>query len=70
MKLAPKKFFTLSLLVLGIGCYAKDTPPPPPAGTPPPPGFPIDNGVFIMIFVGIIFSFLFLKKYINSAEKA
>ncbi len=49
---------------------AKQSPPPPPAGTPPPPGFPVDGSLFLMVLFGIIFSFIFLKKYSTLSKKA
>lgn len=49
-----------------MGFSAPGNPPPPPPPAPPPPGFPIDSGVLVLVFFGIIFSFLFLKNYSKS----
>ena len=46
------------------------TNPPAPAGTPVGPGFPIDNNIYFLLLFGVVFSFLFLKKYSNSNKKA
>ncbi|WP_339839802.1 hypothetical protein [uncultured Flavobacterium sp.] len=56
--------------MVGFSGMAKQSPPPPPAGTPPPPGFPVDGSLFLMVLFGIIFSFIFLKKYSTLSKKA
>ena len=68
MKLTPNKNYTLILLLTGLFGFAKQGPPPPPAGPPPPPGFPIDTNVYVLIFFGILFTFIFFRNFIKSTK--
>lgn len=69
MKLTPNKFIILTSLMLGFSSFAKQGPPPPPAGPPTPPGFPIDTNVYLLVFLGVIFSFIYFRNYIKSGKK-
>ncbi|WP_296311383.1 hypothetical protein [Winogradskyella sp. UBA3174] len=42
--------------------------PPPPPPPPPPPGMPIDNGILILIGVGLIYGIY--KAYRFSKQDA
>ncbi len=55
--------------MLGFSSFAKQGPPPPPAGPPTPPGFSIDTNVYLLVFFGIIFSFIYFRNYIKSGKK-
>tara|TARA_R110000850_G_scaffold175976_1_gene301788 strand:- start:34575 stop:34787 length:213 start_codon:yes stop_codon:yes gene_type:complete len=70
MKLTPNNFFLISLLMVCFSATAKQGPPPPPAGPPLPPGFTLDDNLFLMVVFGVIFSFIFLKKYSSFNKKA
>lgn len=70
MKFTPNNFFIISFLMVGFSGMAKQSPPPPPAGPPLPPGFPIDGSLFLMVLLGVVFSFVFLKKYSSLNKKA
>ena len=70
MNLTQNKFFIASILMVGFSGMAKVGPPPPPAGPPTPPGFPIDGSLLLLIVLGIVFSFIFLKKYSTTIKKA
>ena len=69
MKLTPNKYFSIPFLVIGFNAMAKQG-PPPPAAAPPPPGFPVDENLIVLMFFGVLFSFLFLKKKFNLSKKA
>jgi hypothetical protein len=55
------RFFLLfaGLLVSNYSSAAPDPPPP----IPPLPGLPIDDGVFVLVVIGVIFAFYKLYQY-------
>ncbi len=69
MKLTPNKYSLIAFLLIGFTAMAKQG-PPPPAAAPPPPGFPINENLIVLMFLGVFFSFLFLKKNFNLSKKA
>ena len=70
MNLTPNKYLTILFVLAGfVGFSAPGNPPPPPPDTPPPPGFQIDSGIFVLMFVAIVFSFLFLKNFSKNNSK-
>jgi hypothetical protein len=70
MKLSLRIFFLITFLIVGFSGMAKQGPPPPAAGAPTPPGFPIDGSNFLMVLFGVLFSFVFLKKYLSLNKKS
>ena len=56
-----KNFSILCLLLMGLTIYGQDL--PPPDGPLPPPGFPIDEGVFILLGISILFGLYKLYQY-------
>ncbi len=51
----------LSIISISTAYAAGGNPPPPPTG-PPPPGFPIDNGILILLFLALTLGFTYIKK--------
>lgn len=68
MKIIQNKYILIGFLMTGFTSLA-DTNPPAPASTPVGPGLPIDNNIYFLLLIGVVFSFLFLKKYSISNKK-
>jgi hypothetical protein len=60
MKMAPKipNLSVLLVLIASNAAFANKTPPPPT----PPPGTPIDNGILILLGMGIVYAFYLTKN--------
>ncbi|MEO8932677.1 MAG: hypothetical protein ABI295_00085 [Xanthomarina sp.] len=55
MKIQNKKIVASILFVLiSFVCVAQNVPGPPAPPPPPPPGLPIDGGIFVGLFMGVI----------------
>lgn len=52
MKKAPYIIALLMTFLCGVFTVEARNGPPPP-GVPPPPGLPIDQGVLVLLFMGI-----------------
>ena len=53
-----------------ISAQAGSNPPAPQPKVPTPPGASIDANLFVLIFLGVLFAFIFLKKYSNTNNQA
>jgi len=62
MKIFPNSVYLCILLLANCILYAQDGPPGPPPPSPPPPGTPIDDFVWLLLVLGIAFSFFVLRK--------
>ncbi|WP_395045544.1 hypothetical protein [Flavobacterium sp.] len=66
MRIVPSKLFIgLTALFCCNSMLAAPNPPPP---IPPPPGLPIDGGVFVLVFISIVFAYYklyYIKKASN-----
>lgn len=56
--------FTVHFFVYGVA-IAQQKAPPPPQRTPPPPGLPIDEGLFLVLFIGIVLGVYFILRKNN-----
>lgn len=57
--------FTAHFFVYGVA-IAKQKAPPPPQRTPPGPGLPIDEGLVLVLIVGIVLGVYFILRKNNS----
>jgi len=64
MKKAPYFLALLMTLLCGVFTVEARNGPPPP-GIPPPPGLPIDQGVLILLFLGIAVGYYKFKYQKN-----
>lgn len=60
MKITKKIIGSLLVFFMGIMSMVAETPPPPlksPKATPPPPprGFPIDDNIYILLIIALLF---------------
>lgn len=60
MKTVKSKFFLIIIYLFGVmHTFAKPNPPHPPhpnkTNDPPPPGLPIDDNLFIVLIIAILF---------------
>lgn len=55
---------TAHFFVYGVA-IAQQKAPPPPQRTPPPPGLPIDEGLFLVIIIGIVLGVYFILRKNN-----
>lgn len=69
MKIVPNTIYILILFLSASKCLAQGDQggPPPPTGQTPP-GFPIDNGLLVLMVIGILFSFYRFKTYIKNKK--
>jgi hypothetical protein len=64
MKNAPNNLALLMTLLCGVfSVEARNGPPPP--GIPPPPGLPIDQGVLVLLFIGIATAYFVFTQQKN-----
>lgn len=67
MKFFKSVFFTLMIFVLGmLNAFAANSGPPSPAGRrrpPPPPGLGIDENIFTMMLVALIFGIYIIYNF-------
>ncbi|MGO4820239.1 MULTISPECIES: hypothetical protein [unclassified Flavobacterium] len=74
MKVAFKKIVTSLCMLLVMVLYAEPQPPAPANmaaaddGPQPPPGLPIDENIFVLFFMAILFGIYITYKY-NSKQK-
>jgi len=67
MKLIVKTtFFFLILLVPAFSCFANTPPVPNPRRVPPPPAGPIDQWIWLVFAIGILFAFISYKKKLHT----
>ncbi|WP_281336988.1 hypothetical protein [Flavobacterium eburneipallidum] len=58
------RFFVLIALFFFTGSIiAAPNPPSPKKIPPPPPGLPIDENIYFLILIALIFSFYSILKY-------
>ena len=65
MKKINKIFFLLITLFINVIGFAKENPPPPNqrnAGSPPGEEVPIDNHIYWLIVLALVFGFYILTK--------
>jgi len=61
----------IHLLVYGLAiAQKKPLPPPQPENTPPPPGLPIDNGIAILLILGIVLGLYLIFSKNNKKLKS
>ena len=67
MKIVPNRLVIILVVFLlqGTALFAETGPPPPQSTPPPPPGLPLDDGIFILVFLSICFGIYKLNKIIN-----
>jgi hypothetical protein len=65
MKIIINKLFIIMLCLLGVSTAFAAPFPPPPTGKkpPPPPGLPIDENLFILVLIAILFGIYIIYKY-------
>lgn len=67
MKTIVYRFFVLMVTLFGVmGVFAASHPPSPGARTnnePPPPGFPIDDDIFVLVIVAILFGIYIICRH-------
>lgn len=62
MKIVPKTILYLSTSLFSAICFAGHPPAPDPNRGPPPIGLPIDNNLYLLLSVGLIFAYYIFKK--------
>ncbi len=74
MKIESNKFYFLIIFLFGIvSVLAESKPPPPPANArlastsdfppPPPPGVSIDQNLFILMIIALLFGIYIIYKH-------
>jgi hypothetical protein len=68
MKIESNKFYFLAFSLFGImNIFAADPPTPSPFGRrrlpPPPPGLPIDENIFILMIIAILFGIYIIYSF-------
>ena len=68
MKILPNKFYLFIAFLFGTLCAIAGNPPPVPnpAGRrkpPPPPGLPIDENIFILIIIALLFGMYIIYSH-------
>jgi hypothetical protein len=67
MKVVKRVFFTIILFLLGVFNALADGPPvPSPTGKkklPPPPGLPIDDNIFILLIIAVLFGIYIIYSF-------
>jgi hypothetical protein len=67
MKFAPNKILMLLAYIMSCNITVAAPSPPPPL-PPPPPGFPVDNGIYILFAISLLYGFY--KLYQINTKKA
>lgn len=61
MRIVPNTIINLAVVLFSVAnCFADNDPPPPPTG-PTPIGLPIDNGILLLLVIGVVFAFVRFK---------
>lgn len=61
MKIVPNTITNIAVVFFSVAnCFADDPTPPPPTG-PTPIGLPIDNGILLLLVIGLLFAFFRFK---------
>lgn len=70
MKIIANKFFIIIICLFGVlDVYSTPTPPSPTGKSavggapPPPPGMPIDENIFGLIIIAILFGIYIIYRY-------
>jgi hypothetical protein len=65
MKIIANRFFVTMVCLLGALSAFAAPPPPTPNGKrpPPPPGLPIDENLFIVLLLAVLFGIYMIYKY-------
>jgi len=63
MRIVPNTIINLAVVLFSVAnCFADNEPPAPPPPTGPTPiGLPIDNGILLLLVIGLVFAFLRFK---------
>ena len=62
MKIVPNTIINIAVVLFSVtNCFADNEPPPPPPTGPTPIGLPIDNGILVLLIIGLAFAFLRFK---------
>ncbi|HWS60675.1 MAG TPA: hypothetical protein VN182_07065 [Flavobacterium sp.] len=70
MKIIANKFLITLICLLGISnLFAKPHPPTPFKKPPPPPGLSIDENLYILLLIAILFGIYIIYKYTIKIEK-
>jgi hypothetical protein len=70
MKIIANKFFITTLFLLGsFVLFATPKPPPPNfKKPPPPPGLPIDENLYVLILIAVLFGIYFIYNHNTKAK--
>ena len=65
MKIITNKLFIITICLFGIFNTFAAPHPPPPNGKkpPPPPGLPIDDNLFILLIIAVLFGIYIIYKH-------
>ncbi len=70
MKAIVYRFFVLIITLFGVtDAFAVPSPPAPGDKIPPPPGLPIDENIYILLIMGILFGIYIIFRF-QSKTKA
>lgn len=65
-KIISKPFFAVVLFLITIASEAKQGPPPPgPTGIGPGPGLPINENIYLLVVVSVLFGIYKIYSYKN-----
>jgi len=59
IKIGVFSYFVLNTL----SAMGAPVPPPPENGAPPPPGAPLDERLYLLLGVGLLYAFYYYKNY-------
>ena len=65
MKIIARRFFIITICLLGVYDAFAAPHPPPPTGKkpPPPPGLPIDENILIIVMIAVLFGIYIIYNY-------